>query len=150
MKKSIGLFVLTIYFTSLSYCQSSIREFEWLKGNWKRTHETNEKVSYESWVFKNNELHGLGVTLNKEDTIFIERLKIKKIKDEYYYIADVAHNPTPIKFKVTSFSINSFIVENPLHDFPKKIEYQVVNNILRAQISDGDKIIEFTLYRYNE
>ena len=67
---------------------------------------------------------GIGFTLKKQDTVFIERLHLQTDQGNIYYIPEVAHNATPIYFKISEYSNTGFTAENPNHDFPKKINYQ--------------------------
>ena len=48
-----------------------------------------------------------------------------------------------ISFKETRFNDTLFTVENPKHDFPKKIMYWKENNLLKAEVSSEEATITF-------
>ena len=66
------------------------------------------------------------------DTSFVEVLKILIEKDRLYYVADVPENKRLVYFEISSATKDGFVCENPLHDFPKKIVYQVNGSRLSA------------------
>jgi hypothetical protein len=67
--------------------------------------------------------------------VFVEILEIKIDKGIVYCIADVQDNPDPVYFRFTYLEKNSFISENPDHDVPKKITYNLAWNIMTAKVS---------------
>ncbi len=74
---------------------------------------------------------------------FAEKLKLV-IKDEtIYYVADLAENKEPVFFKSTAITENSFVCENPQHDFPKKIAYQKDGNKIKATVSGDGKSFDY-------
>jgi hypothetical protein len=93
------------------------------------------------------ELSGRGATIEGKDTVFIETLKIIIKGNEIHYVADVPENPNPVTFVFTKIAANLFICENPQHDFPKKISYQLEGHTLKAQTSGGGKVQAFTFVR---
>ncbi len=142
MKKFLILFLL---FSTKAFCQ----DFKWLEGKWQ---EDNNK-SFEVWSLKNNALKGTGYKLLQDGSKTInEEMSIQKKQGNYFFISDVAGPQEAIDFKITSHDLNSFIAENPAHDFPKKISYKRMDdNHLQAFISDGDKsIIRFYFTKVNE
>jgi hypothetical protein len=64
------------------------------------------------------------------------------VKDNsLYFVADVKENAAPVYFRVTSINEQGFTCENPKHDFPKKISYQLEGKKLKATISgDGREV----------
>ncbi|MEM9895100.1 MAG: DUF6265 family protein [Bacteroidota bacterium] len=126
------------------------KEFSWLFGTWKREGLSSGKEAYETWQMKNGQLNGLGVSLNDGDTSFIEMLGIVSKDAKTYYVAEVAHNSSPIYFEITAQTSTGFISENPAHDFPKKIAYALQGEKMKVIISDGKKSRSFHFQRRDE
>jgi len=131
-----------------SQTKTNFKKLDWLIGTWHRTNSKPGKSGYEKWeLTSTNELRGIGVNLTAKDTTFIEKLRII-IKDDYIaYVADVPENKKLVYFKLTEITDNSFVCENPEHDFPKKIAYQRDGKQLKAQISGNGKVIDYFFER---
>ncbi len=116
-------------------------EFGWLLGTWQE----DKKMSFEVWIDEGRFLSGSAYFMDHsgKKTITEEIKLIRKGKD-FYYVPDVAGPQGPIEFKITSFDNNSFIAENPDHDFPKKIAYKKMDERLEAIISGGRNEISYT------
>ncbi len=117
----------------------------WLEGKWSRLNiKKPGRTTVEIWKKTNDtEFRGIGITLQGKDTVFVERLKIIIDGNEIHYVADIPENPEPVHFKFTAQSEQGFVCENPKHDYPKKISYQVDGNTMKAQTSGDGKIQEF-------
>ncbi len=126
---------LAILITFLSFaCQG--QDFKWLIGTWKEV----DKNSLEVWVSDGQNLKGIGYNFGKDGSKTIaEEMSIVKKQGIYYFISDVAGPQGAIDFKITWTDKNSFVAENPKHDFPKKIHYVRMDSThLQAFISNGD------------
>jgi hypothetical protein len=123
-------------------------EFEklyWLNGIWNQTNITKPgKALVEQWNKSGDyEMRGQATTTQNGDTVYVERITLLT-KDSYiYYVADVPQNKQPIYFKLTSITATGFVCENPEHDFPKKISYELTGNQLKATISGNGKYIDY-------
>ena len=105
----------------------------WIVDNW--INAQGETISYEHWNKINDTLfEGGSETIKNGDTVFSEKLKIIKEKNDIYYIADVKHNPAPVYFKLTEISEGKAVFENPEHDFPQRITYLLESGTLHAFI----------------
>lgn len=125
-----------------------LNDVEWLLGTWKRTNTKPGRSGYERWEKINDqELQGVGVSLNGSDTLFIEKLKIILRNDTLYYVADVSENNRLVYFKFIALREGGFTCENPSHDFPKKIMYNKQDQYLNAQISGDGKVIDYFFVR---
>ena len=123
--------------------QDTIKDVQWLKGSWKRTN-ANTNMSWEIWQQHEDGLSGIGFTLNKGDTTFIEKLSIILNNDGLFYIADVPHNLAPTYFKLTHHKNDSWTFENPDHDFPKIITYRRIStSTMNCTIQGNGKQIIF-------
>lgn len=110
-----------------------------LEGKWKRVNDKPNQSTFEFW---NNNLTGIGFTLQKKDTTFKEVLSIVPIQDTLF-LKVVGVNENPTLFKFTSQTDHSFVCENPKNEFPKKIEYKLKNDTLKARVSNPDFGIDF-------
>lgn len=144
--KKISLIIIGLALSQLSFTQS-MEDFIWLEGTWKRQNVSPGKAAYETWEKTTDGLDGLGVSMQGNDTTFVEQLSILSKDGELYYVANVSSNGAPTYFRIISASQNGFIAENPQHDFPKKIEYSLEGKKLTAIISAGEKAIGFVFVK---
>ncbi len=123
---------------------NDISKIKWLEGTWNRLNTSIGTIAHERWMENSpNEWIGWGVTLKGSDTTFVEKLKIVKKDNSLYYVADVTENPEPVYFKFTTLTKSGFVCENPDHDFPKKIAYNLNGKIMTAIISGDGKSSSF-------
>lgn len=140
-----------ILFISITDCiaqditLNDFKKLEWLIGKWDRTNLTKPgRTGYEVWnKTGEQEFRGHGGVLQGKDTLFVEKFSIVIKDNTIYYTADVPENKQPIYFKMTSVNDSGFVCENPEHDFPKKITYQLEDATLKAQISGNGKLSDF-------
>jgi hypothetical protein len=151
------VFLIALFFISLapSTAQqtntetiSNFNKLSWLTGTWNRTNTKPGRTAHERWEKTgNSEMQGWGVNLKGQDTLFVEKLKLV-IKDNHiYYVADVPENKQPVYFKLIEITKESFVCENPDHDFPKKIAYVLEGTKLKATISGNGKAIDYLFER---
>jgi Domain of unknown function (DUF6265) len=129
---------------SQSVTANDFDKVTWLEGYWSRTNVKAGRTAHERWQKGNcKELIGFGVTMKEGDTVFMEKIKIVAKDNALYYVADVPENKQPVYFKMTAVTPTSFVCENPQHDFPKKIAYQLDGKNLKATTSGDGKSIDF-------
>jgi hypothetical protein len=123
----------------MGYSQNTdMQKLSWIVDRWIAT--DGESKSYEHWEKTSETLFtGGSETIKSGDTVFSEKLKIELIDGNIYYIADVSHNPAPVKFKLTKLTDSEAVFENPEHDFPQKISYIQVDGNLHASIEGPGK-----------
>ena len=138
----IIIFSLLIFASSVSCAHAqpcdSIQSINWILGQWKS--DDGKNITLESWTEVSQETYeGLGETHSKESKQLksSESLRLVEMGSEVFYVAKVAHNEHPIAFKLTQCSSLLAVFENPAHDFPKKLEYQLDENQLTVIVSDG-------------
>lgn len=147
--KKISLLAIFFTLSSSSFGQPSnltenFGKLTWLIGTWNRTNTKPGRSALEQWEQTSaNELRGFGISLQGKDTTFVEKLRIIIKDNNIVYVADVAENQKPVYFKLTEISEIGFVCENPEHDFPKKIWYQLEGKKLNAQISGDGKVIDY-------
>lgn len=122
-------------------------DLSWLTGMWKRTNVKPGRTAHERWIKTNEGLQGWGISMNGADTSFVEKLRIVTKDNKLYYVADVPQNKRLTWFLITEVSATSFTCEDPEHDFPKKIVYQLDGNKLKATISGNGKSIDYFFER---
>jgi Domain of unknown function (DUF6265) len=138
MKKLIIILLMSIPF--LSFSQS--KEFGWLTGTWKM----KNKSTYEVWKVSADKkiMEGISYQVKGADTLITEKLRIRNQNDVLYYSSDIAGDQPEIDFKITAHDANGFSSENPQHDFPKIIRYQLLSpTSMKAEIAGDGKVIPF-------
>jgi hypothetical protein len=142
MKKSIVIFIACV--AMLAFVVKPGNDFEklrWLKGVWMMK-KKNGKSIMELWLWQNDS------TMEGESHLYagpgssqlLESLSLVERDKEYFYISKVVgqNDDKAVRFKLTSYSENGFVAENPEHDFPKRITYKLVNkDSLHAFIDGG-------------
>lgn len=144
--KKILLITVCALFGQLAFGQS-LKDFKWLEGTWERQNARPGTTAFEVWEKDKKSYLGQGVSMQGSDTTFVEKLNILKKDGDWYYVANVASNGEPTYFRITSLTENSFVSENPAHDFPKKITYTLEGDKLTAVISAGEKAMGFVFLR---
>lgn len=146
MKPSL-LVLLLIFFVNTTFCQDVNHDFKklnWLIGTWIRTGMKPGKTGTETWsIASSTRLIGKGVTLKGTNTAVVEKLQLVIKGNAIFYVGDVAENAAPVYFKISNITDNSFVCENPEHDFPKKIAYTLTDGKLKATISGDGKSIDY-------
>lgn len=139
--KLLGMFLLLFLSVELfgQAGNGSLNELSWILGTWERQNTKPGETHHEIWRKRSDQyFEGLGVIVAGSDTVFVEKLSIIIEEGNAYYIADVPENPEPVYFRFTSWEKNSFESENPEHDVPKKIAYNLNGDILTADVSWDD------------
>ena len=126
---------------------ATLQRMGWLAGTWQRTDLPAGRSGYERWTRDRAGLSGVGLARQGAATTFEERLRIEARDGEVVYIAEVAHNPAPVVFRLTRIDDEGFVFENPAHDFPKVITYRREGDRLRVRVSAGEKASEFAFQR---
>lgn len=118
--------------------KTDMQKILWIVDNWVSAE--GESRSYEEWKVVNENLYeGSSKTIKNSEVIFSEQLIIENSPEGIFYIADVEHNSAPAKFRMSSVSDSTVVFENPEHDFPKKITYQLEGGNLHAFIEGPGK-----------
>lgn len=96
-----------------------------LIGAWEDVQDSGMTVFREQWEkAEDGSLTGLGFVLSGNDTVFIEHLAIRPIKDTLHYTATIKtqNDGGTIQFKLVH-ARDSLVFTNPEHDFPQRIVY---------------------------
>lgn len=158
MKKLIILSIACMAIFSFNRIppEKNIKNFEWLKGTWMMK-KKNGGAIMETWIISNDStLNGESLNISATGiSKVLETLELSYRKGEHYYTSTVKgqNNNQAVSFKITSHSDTRFVAENPEHDFPKRITYELIGkDSLHAYIDGGsdmpDKKSDFYYSRY--
>lgn len=119
--------------------EDPFEKLNWIVDNW--IYKDGDNITYENWIKENDSLLiGESYTVRNSDTVFSEQLKIERIEGDVYYTAVVKHNPGPVRFMLVELGDNKAVFENPEHDFPNRIIYELRDNsVLHAKVEGKDK-----------
>jgi hypothetical protein len=111
---------------------------EWFIGEWGNKSAEGELT--ERWKKENDSVY-LGESyfvVGQNDTVFAEHVRLVEANGKLAYIVTVPgqNKELPVSFEMTSATDNQITFENPKHDFPNKIIYNLVEkDSLIAEIS---------------
>ncbi len=134
MKKLFFLLVLimSVHFT---FAQKS-EAMKWITGTWKIN--AGSGMIIEQWQIANDStLTGKSFFVKSStDTTPQETIELSFRTGDWYYIPAVKNqnNARPVSFKIIFLKGTEFISENPAHDFPQRIAYRRIKNLLFASI----------------
>lgn len=140
MKKIVSFIVLIILLSAfVEKRENKMRSFSWMVGSWSM--KTNRGAIMETWTTVNDStMGGESVMIkNAGEKQQLENIRLVYRNNEYYYCptAHGQNNEQEVKFRITSYSENGFVAENPQHDFPKRITYRLVNKDSVHAFVDG-------------
>ncbi|NOU61512.1 DUF6265 family protein [Marinifilum caeruleilacunae] len=143
--KYILLFLLSV--TIFSCSKSNMHELDFLSGTW----QIEGKQQFEKWEKKADGLLGTGYKIEDGKEKLLETLAITYEKGHWIYHATVANQNqgATISFYLNTNVSEVYSFENTEHDFPKKIQYQIVDsNRLKVNVlGEGEKGFTFLLNR---
>jgi peptidoglycan/xylan/chitin deacetylase (PgdA/CDA1 family) len=71
---------------------------------------------------------GQSFALPHFEETFLETIRVASMSGEVFFVAKVAHNEFPVAFKLTECSSVLAAFENPAHDFPTGIVYNLLDD----------------------
>jgi hypothetical protein len=147
----IRLFVFSSSLLLLFSCYrpsqpQAFEDMKMLEGKWVSV----EGVQFsESWkVVHDSLIEGVGYSMNNNDTVFTEQLKIYRMGNYVLYGAKVGGNEDYVHFRLTEARKGKWTFVNPVHDYPNVIEYIMKDEnslIARTSNLNGNKVVEFKL-----
>ncbi len=118
-----------------------------LEGIWK----VDGKEQFESWKLTNDTLKGEGYKIKNGEKVIFEYLTIYQSSDQWIYTATVPdqNEGQSILFILNPKITGKLSFENLNHDFPKKIQYQFVqeNQLFVQVLGANDEGFSLTLNR---
>ena len=126
-------------------------EFDWLIGNWKRIPQTDSLTTLEKWeINQNSILAGHGIVLKGQDTIWQENMLFYEADSNWTFKVNTPGNQDWVTFLLSIKSDTSFVVQNPAHDFPKRIHYFMNQNKLCAIVANRERSLEYTFEKLEQ
>jgi len=121
----------------LTGCKNNSKQIEnkgldklnWMLGNWTGIME--EGIVTERWEKSNDTLFsGESFFIKGFDTLSRETISLQQQDSTIFYIPLVEgqNDNKPVYFKLTFSDGTIAVFENPGHDFPQKIKYQLINS----------------------
>lgn len=112
-----------------------------LQGTWSM--QTRRGVINESWEKTNDSVYsGKSYRVVNTDTMLLETVQLVKKGNDIFYIPVVTgqNQGQAVSFRLITADRNTFTFDNPEHDFPQRVIYQLTgNNTLQARIEGMDK-----------
>ncbi|MCA0932990.1 DUF6265 family protein [Lutimonas saemankumensis] len=149
MKKTV-LIIVVLFLSSFTGLQVSYDidnqpdSFDWLLGSWERVNDPPGKRTFEYWEKSTDAVYkAMACTLKNGDTIWKERISLFRKGDDWHFEVKIKNELSGTVFKVTKIGKFNFSCENSENDFPKKIEYTLVDSGLKASISGGGDQVDF-------
>lgn len=112
-----------------------IGDLSWIAGNWAGTRGTAGAISFEErWSApKGGAMLATSRTVNRDKMSAFEFLRIVEKDGGLVYVAQPNGAP-PTEFIMTEFSTKRAVFDNPRHDYPKRIVYELTEGGLTATI----------------
>ncbi len=112
---------------------AGIEDLDWLAGGWVGT--SNSSSIEERWGPPlGGAMLGVSRTVKSDRMTGFEYLRIVERKGGLIYVAQPGGNP-PTEFVLTEFDIGYAVFENPRHDYPQRIVYELTDdNLLTTSI----------------
>ncbi|GAA4465779.1 hypothetical protein GCM10023093_18540 [Nemorincola caseinilytica] len=103
---------------------ASLKDLQWLNGWWQKV--TPDGIVFEIWSAAGETMAGKSGFIKGKDTMLAETMVLEMRGADIYYIPTVKdqNNGQPVPFRLTTAAADSFVFENPEHDFPSKIVYR--------------------------
>ncbi len=144
------LIILLVANTCLSCnAQKNLENVEFLIGTWKM----ENKNTYESWQkVSDTEYKGKSYKLHEGQMQVSEFLTIKISDDKIIYEATVPNqnDGKTIPFELNMSTKDWISFENPNHDFPKKIQYKIIDDT-KVQVNvSGEDDKGFSYYQLKQ
>jgi len=107
-----------------------LQKAKWLIGEWEKKDSLGDLK--EIWASQDDSTFtGQSYYIqNEKDTLHFEQIELKQDGEHLIYTATVRgeNNDSPIPFQMTKDEDSLLVFENPKHDYPQKIQYQLLKN----------------------
>ena len=126
----------------------STENFDWLLGKWQRTNEEQGKTTFENWEKTNNsEYNGIGFTIQNNDTISREKMKIVETDGKWNLLVKTLEEKEFVRFEMSEIQEEKFECKNDTLDFPKLIKYWKNGDKLNALVKGDSLKLSFEFKR---
>ena len=136
----LSICILSTLTSIAQEAKENFKKLSSIQGTWSMP--TKRGTVYENWQLKDNVLDGKSYKVIGGDTILLERVTILIKGAEIFYIPLVEgqNNGEPVSFKLVSSLNDRFIFDNPAHDFPQRVIYELPkSDAMHAWIEGMDK-----------
>lgn len=147
--KFTAIILIALGFTMCNSKQNeSTENFDWLLGKWQRTNEKQGKTTFENWEKNNNsEYNGIGFTIQNNDTINQEKMKIVEINGKWNLLVKTLEEKEFTQFEMSEIQEDMFEFKNDTLDFSKLIKYWKKGAEINALLSGNNFEIPFEFKR---
>ena len=119
-------------------------DFDWILGKWQRTNDEEGRKTFENWdKISNAEYSGIGYTMQNNDTISQEQMKIVESNGKWSLLVKTHDEKDFIQFDISELQKEQFEFKNEAHDFPKSIKYWKNGDHMHALVSDDSLKLSF-------
>lgn len=128
-QNNLPLALVLFLMTTVIQQESPFKQLYTLAGTWKM--EVGGKSLYENWqITDTGEMIGKSYRVSATDTFLLEDVHVRSKQNAIYYIPVVTgqNGGQAVPFKLIASANQQFTFENPLHDFPQRVIYHLVNN----------------------
>lgn len=138
---AVIFFILCAFLEAPPAGKKTFKKLHALAGTWQRN--TKRGLAVEEWrVMDKFHLQGRGYYLAGKDTITTEKISLQYTGEEIFYspTAFGQNNNKAVDFKLTAADLKNlvFTFEDPEHDFPKRIIYEIITaDSLHAWVDGG-------------
>jgi hypothetical protein len=117
--------------------KATLSELSWLAGNWERKSAT--VLLEERWTSAaGGAMIGMSRTVSGDRMSAFEFLRIIERDGTLVYLAQPGGKAPATEFTLTKLGKTEALFENPAHDYPKQISYQLAaDGTLTAIVSDA-------------
>jgi len=122
------LFSFIIFlFCQETFSQNSLTQLSWLIGKWQVGDAKDN--TFEEWQFNQLIYEGKNYQIKGKDTILKETISIIKVGNNFFYTPTLLYpqKQDAVSFQSILITDSSILFENELHDFPKKIGYELID-----------------------
>ena len=132
---SVGLYKQPKDIPMPTPAKATISDLSWMSGNWAGTRGTSGQIGFEErWSPpKGGSMFAVSRTVNRDRLSAFEFLRIVERDGGLVYVAQ-PNGGTPTEFVMTEFSAKKAVFDNPRHDYPRRITYELTDGGMTATI----------------
>lgn len=98
------------------------RDFTWLLGDW--VGKIADGKSIEQWEQVSEDVYdGTGFLVKNADTLFMEQMRLQRKGESWYYILQSDAYAQPVAYKMSYYSPDFIVFENPKIQFPNQVVF---------------------------
>ncbi|RXR17237.1 hypothetical protein EQG63_10620 [Flavobacterium amnicola] len=104
-----------------------IEKANWFLGEWENQSKMGDFT--ENWEkLSDSTFMGISIVKQGKDTVFHENVVLEQKNDSLFYNVAIKGNTEEVtSFYLTSFTDKQLVFENPKHDYPTKIIYNLIS-----------------------